>query len=73
MLIKEKIKNTWDKTAGYKTASGGVLLLIFQLFQLIWPEAIGKGWEDWIYNAIGAISATGLIDKIIRYKIKKGK
>jgi hypothetical protein len=69
----EQVKTVWKKTEGYKTASAGVLVLLFQLFQLIWPDALQEQWEDWIYNAIGVIGATGIIDKIwrSRHKIKE--
>lgn len=60
------IKQFWGKTAGYKTVSGGVLLVLFQLFQLIWPEALSMAWKDLVYNAIGIFSATGVGDKVVR-------
>ena len=62
------VKTIWDKTAGYKTASGGILLLLYQLFKLVYPDALQKEWDEWIYNAIGFITATGVIDKAWRYR-----
>jgi len=59
-------RQVWDKTKGYKTASGGVLLLLFQLFKLVWPHAMGPEWQDWTYNAIGIVVSTGLLDKAWR-------
>lgn len=71
--MTEPIKKAWDKAKGYKTASAGVMVLLFQLFQLIWPDALQEQWEDWIYNAIGVVGATGIIDKAWRnrHKIKE--
>lgn len=60
------ITQAWDKTRGYKTASGGVLLLVFQLIKLIWKQEIPAEWQEWIYNAIGVIAATGVFDKLWR-------
>ena len=68
------IKTYWDKSAGYKTASGGVLVLLFQLIKMILPEdALSQQWDEWILNAIGLLTATGLLDKVWRnrHKIKK--
>jgi hypothetical protein len=59
-------KTAWDKTSGYKTASSGVLLLLFQLFKLIWPDLLIEEWEEWVYNAIAIVGGTGVIDKIWR-------
>ena len=64
--MTESIKTAWQKTRGYKTASGGVLLLVFQLAKLIWGKDIDPAWQEWIYNAIGVISATGVFDKLWR-------
>ena len=59
-------KQVWDKTKGYKTVSGGILLLLFQLFKMVWPAAMSPEWQDWTYNAIGIIVSTGLLDKAWR-------
>lgn len=60
------VKEAWDKTKGYKTVSGGALLLLFQLFQLVWPHAMGPKWESWTYDCIGIVISTGLLDKAWR-------
>lgn len=61
-----KIVNAWEKTAGKKTASSGVLLLLFQLAQLINPNIMTPEWRDWTYNAIGVVGMTGVLDKLWR-------
>lgn len=68
--MTQAIKTVWDKSKGYKTASGGVLLLLFQLFKLVWPQAMSAEWQDWTYNAIGIIVSTGLLDKAWRNRKK---
>jgi hypothetical protein len=62
----QTIKQAWSKTSGYKTASGGVLLLIFQLIKMIWGTDIPDEWQEWILNAITVIAATGIFDKFWR-------
>lgn len=62
----QTIKQAWSKTSGYKTASGGVLLLIFQLIKMIWGTDIPDEWQEWILNAITVIAATGVFDKLWR-------
>lgn len=64
------VKQAWDKTRGYKTASAGMLILIFQLLKLIWPDLVGERWEEWILNAIGIVGGTGALDKAWRSRDK---
>lgn len=45
-----------------KRAASGVLLTIYEGFQLAWPELLSPEWENWIYRLIAAIGATGIID-----------
>jgi len=65
-----KVGAYWDKTKGYKTATGGILLLLFQGYKLIFPDSLSCEWEEWIYNAIGVVSATGILDKLWRNRKK---
>jgi hypothetical protein len=62
----QTIKQAWSKTAGHKMASGGFLLLIFQLIKMIWGTDIPDEWQEWILNAITAVAATGAFDKLWR-------
>jgi len=62
----ETMKRAWQSTRGYKTASGGVLLMVFQLIKMIWGTEIPPEWQEWILNAISVIAATGVFDKLWR-------
>jgi hypothetical protein len=68
--MTQAIKTAWGKTRGYKTASAGVMLLLFQLYKLIWPDAMSTLWDEWVYNAIGVVGATGVIDKAWMHRAK---
>lgn len=60
------VRQYWDKTSGYKTTSSGVVLLLFQLFKLLFPDKLSPEWEEFTLNAIGLLAATGLLDKAWR-------
>jgi hypothetical protein len=60
------IKKAWDNTKGYKTVTGAALLLLFQLFSMIFPHALNGTWDSWINKFIDFIIATGILDKIYR-------
>ena len=60
------IRTKWDKTAGYKTVTGGALALLYQLFELVFPDLLTPGWEQWVQGAISFLLTTGLLDKIWR-------
>ena len=62
------IRTYWDKTTGYKTLSAGILVTLFELFRLIWPDAMGPQWTEWTYKAIAIIGGTGILDKIWRMR-----
>lgn len=47
-----------------RPTSVALMLVLFQGFQLIFPSKLTPEWEDWTYNAITVVGATGLIDKI---------
>ncbi|MCK9592701.1 MAG: hypothetical protein M0Q91_11920 [Methanoregula sp.] len=64
------ITQAWDKTKGYKTASGGVLLLLFQFIKLVSNREIPDEWQELVYNGIGLIAATGVFDKLWRNRRK---
>lgn len=65
-----KIQSTWDKTKGYKTTTGGVLVLLFQLFKLIFPDSLSVEQEELVLNVINILLATGLLDKVWRNRKK---
>ena len=54
-----------------KRAASGVLLTLFELYQLIWPDLLSDQWENWIYRAIGAIGVIGIGDYLQRKYNKK--
>lgn len=51
-----------------RPTSVAVMLVIFQLFQKIWPDVMPVDWQEWTYNVIGIIGATGVLDKAWRYR-----
>ena len=53
-----------------KRAASGVLLTLFEGFQLAFPHALTPAWEDWVYRLIAVIGATGIIDYYLRKTIK---
>lgn len=53
-----------------KRAAGGVLLTVFELYQLIWPDLLSDQIENTIYKIIAGIAATGIIDYLLTKKIK---
>lgn len=54
-----------------KRAASGVLLAVFELYQLIWPELISQDLQNVIYKIIAGIAATGIIDYLLTKKIEK--
>lgn len=62
------IKKAWEATAGYKTITSGILITMFEFYQLVFPELLPDRWENWIYKAIAVVGATGILDKLIRLK-----
>lgn len=53
-----------------KRAFSGVLLAIFELYQLIFPDLLPNDVESAIYKIIAGIAATGIIDYLLTKKIK---
>lgn len=51
-----------------KRAASGVLLTLYEGFQLLFPEVLSPAWEDWIYRLIAALGASGIIDYYLRKK-----
>lgn len=43
-----------------------VMLLLFQGFKLIFPNAMPEPWQDLTINAITVIGGTGIIEKTIK-------
>lgn len=54
-----------------KRAAGGVLIALFELYQLIWPDLLPDQWEAWIYRLIGALGTAGVLDYVNRKYITK--
>lgn len=61
-----QIKSAWDKTAGYKTKSGAVLLAIYELSKLIAPELMTGNVDLIISRSINLLIITGGADWIYR-------
>ncbi len=49
-----------------RPTSVAIMLVLFQGFQLMFPDKMSPQWQDWPLNAITVIGGTGLIDKIFR-------
>jgi hypothetical protein len=49
-----------------RPTSVAIMLVLFQGFQLMFPDKMSPQWQDWTLNAITVIGGTGLIDKIFR-------
>ena len=61
-----KIKSIWDKTSGYKTKTGGVLLAVYELVKLIDPNIL-TGKADMIaQKSINLLIITGASDWLWR-------
>jgi hypothetical protein len=60
------IKTSWEKTAGYKTVAGAGIYLAFELFLMLFPNALSEPSEDWIGRFIDWIILTGVLDKLFR-------
>jgi len=60
------IKKTWEKTAGYKTKSGAILYLLFELFKKIFPEVLSEESEQGVKYVIDLLLITGGVDWIWR-------
>lgn len=64
--VLNKAKTVWGKTEGYKTAAGGFLLMMFDLFTLTFPHALNGSWNDWTQRFINFVIFTGVLDKLWR-------
>lgn len=62
------MKKLWKKTEGYKTKSGALLYLLFQLFKSIFPDALNESTEEVVRYSIDLIILTGSADWIWRNK-----
>lgn len=49
-----------------RPTSVALMLVLFQGFQLAFPDTMNKQWQDFTYNAITVLGATGIIDKLYR-------
>jgi biotin synthase-related radical SAM superfamily protein len=61
-------KKIWDKTAGYKTKSGALLYLLFELFKALFPDVLDVVEEKVIKYIIELLIITGGVDWIWRNK-----
>ena len=49
-----------------RPTSVAIMLVLFQGFQLMFPDKMSPQWQDWTLNAITVIGGTGLIDKMFQ-------
>lgn len=68
--MKQQAKNLWKKTEGYKTKSGAILYLLFQLFKSVFPDTLDKSTEEAVKYSIDLLILTGGIDWIWRNRKK---
>jgi hypothetical protein len=47
-----------------RPTSVAIMLVLFQLFKLSFPNSMSNEWEDATYNAITIIGGTGLLEKL---------
>ena len=52
----------WKKTEGYKTKTGAILYLLFQLFKTAFPDTLNESSEEVIKYSIDLIILTGGAD-----------
>lgn len=52
----------WKKTEGYKTKTGAILYLMFQLFKAAFPNTLNESSEEVIKYSIDLIILTGGAD-----------
>ena len=64
--MTKQIKNIWDKTSGYKTKTGGLLLAIYELVKIINPELLSGKSDIIIQKSINLLIITGASDWIWR-------
>jgi len=56
------VQKVWKSTEGYKTKSGAILYLLFQLFKTLFPDVLDSTGEDVIKYSIDLIILTGGLD-----------
>lgn len=64
--MTKQIKSAWDKTAGYKTKSGAILLGIYELVKLIAPNLLVGTADEIVNKSINLLIITGGADWIYR-------
>ncbi len=52
-----------------KRAASGVLITLFEAYQLIWPDLMPDQWENWVYRFIAVLGASGILDYYLHKKI----
>jgi len=71
MAAIEKIKEKWNSTAGYKTATAGYLALIFEILKLAFGDNfVSEEIQAKIISIVGLVAATGILDKVWRNRKK---
>lgn len=63
--VTSEVKQATD---GYKTATGGALLLLFDGFLLLFPNVLDEGIELFISRFISWLIYVGITDKLWRNK-----
>ena len=60
------MKQLWTWLDGKKTNMGAALLLLWEGWQLAFPNLISDRWEEWIGGIIALITGVGLGHKGIK-------
>jgi len=64
------VQNIYDKTQGYKTKSGAILLALYTLIESIAPELLTGQTEHIVRSSIDFMIITGGADWVWRNRIK---
>ena len=65
-----KAQQIWDKTSGYKTKTGAVLLALYSLIQAVAPGLMHGQTETIVRNSIDFLIITGGADWVWRNRLK---
>jgi hypothetical protein len=61
-----KARQIWDKTSGYKTKTGAVLLALYSLIQAVAPGLLTGQTDTIVRNSIDFLIITGGADWVYR-------
>ncbi|HWR94504.1 MAG TPA: hypothetical protein VN192_04820 [Flavobacterium sp.] len=64
--MTKQLKSAWDKTAGYKTKSGAILLGLYELAKLVAPQVLDGNTDIIVRKSIDVLIITGGLDWLYR-------